>query len=182
MRSIATVALLLSLLPVAACGDDGGNTGDDGSADDDDGAAGSVGGDADDPGARPRPDEDNGDGDVSGDADASGDGDGDGGDGGGRLPLPCDVAGVLEGNCIRCHAERPQQGAPMSLLSWQDLTATNDDGRPIYELVIERVLSTVRPMPPPPNPVLGAAQIDAIERWAADGAEPGDNDACLLPR
>lgn len=64
--------------------------------------------------------------------------------------LPCDVLEVLERNCHGCHGEPPKFGAPMSLVSYDDLhvPAITDPGRSVSELVAERVTDTENPMPP----------------------------------
>ena len=173
--------LLASCLLALACGDDSDGGADAGAQADDEGSAGEAA--DEDPGARPRP---GGDGDGDGDGETPpGDDTLDAGmNGETRTALPCDVAGVLEGHCIRCHAREPLMGAPMPLLSWEDLDAPamSDGSRAVRELVAERILSTDDPMPPEPSPSLSTAQIEAITGWIEDGAEPGDVDRCLLPR
>lgn len=84
--------------------------------------------------------------------------------------LPCDVDRVLAQNCRKCHASPPQFGAPMPLFSWDDLNASSERKKKIYELSLERVTDGARPMPPPPNPPLSAADRQTLGDWVASGA------------
>jgi len=179
MRSELILSLCLALclaLALGCGGDDGGAGGADAGATADGTDTDASGSSAPDPGARPRPGADTSDG--SGDSGGSDAGMAEG------TPLPCDVAGVLEGNCIRCHGPTLQQGALMPLLTWEDLDApaVSDPDRKVRELVPGRLLSMEDPMPPEPSPRLSAAQIGAVTSWIEAGAEPGDNPGCLLPR
>src|SRR5262249_34382137 len=54
-------------------------------------------------------------------------GDTDGGVGYGNTFLPCDVAAVLA-PCLSCHGNPPSGGAPMSLVTYNDLFLTNAAG------------------------------------------------------
>jgi hypothetical protein len=58
----------------------------------------------------------------------------------------------------------------MSLVTWDDLHANTRDGRKVYEVVAARIQSETKRMPPPPNPELSQAGIDAIANWVAQGA------------
>jgi hypothetical protein len=51
-------------------------------------------------------------------------------DGGSAAGLPCDVQSVLSMRCGSCHGVVPAQGAPMSLVSYADLTAPSLSTRP----------------------------------------------------
>ena len=73
-----------------------------------------------------------------------------GGDGGsGNSGLPCDVSQVLQNSCISCHGS-PPSGAPISLSSYADLTATalSDPTKKVVEVAVARMQSTSMPMPP----------------------------------
>jgi hypothetical protein len=107
-------------------------------------------------------------------------GDDSGGEGGSAPGgLPCDVDGVLAQGCRSCHAAEPRYGAPMPLVTRADLTAPapSDGSRKVYELVAERIHDDMRPMPPPPNARLDAADAAALDAWAAAGA-PAGAEAC----
>src|SRR5262245_44295763 len=42
--------------------------------------------------------------------------------------LPCEVSALLAANCQTCHGATPSNGAPISLVSFRDLTAHNSNG------------------------------------------------------
>ncbi|MDB5217769.1 MAG: hypothetical protein JWO86_5696 [Myxococcaceae bacterium] len=84
--------------------------------------------------------------------------------------LPCAVDDVLARRCRGCHAETPQFGAPMSLVRESDVVATGSGGKKRFELVGERIHSTQRPMPPPPNDALDASDLATLDGWIASGA------------
>jgi hypothetical protein len=99
--------------------------------------------------------------------------------------LPCAVGDVLERHCHTCHGEAPQYGAPMSLVTYQDLVAPSpsDPSRPVFEVVGVRIHDDVRPMPKPPNPRLDAAETAALDAWIAAGAPEGAaGQECAPPR
>lgn len=91
-----------------------------------------------------------------------------------------DVAPIFMANCVDCH--RPGQIAPFSLLTYADAAKR--------ARFIARVVSSRR-MPPwspagPPGAFLGerrltADEIATVNRWAAEGAAPGDLAAAPPP-
>jgi hypothetical protein len=108
-------------------------------------------------------------------------GGGSGGAGGaGSSGLPCDVEAVLAAHCQSCHAEKPVYGAPMPLVTHADLVAPakSDPSKKVYELVEARVHDAQKPMPQPPAPMLGAADLATIDTWVAAGAPAGSADGC----
>lgn len=102
--------------------------------------------------------------------------------------LPCDVAEVFDEHCVKCHGSELLFGAPMALVSPGDLEApaASDESVAVHELLLERMRSETRQMPPPPNSAVPEAQIALIEAWLEDGrprrsageqcAEPSDRD------
>ena len=106
--------------------------------------------------------------------------------------LPCDVSTVLATHCAGCHGETLRYGAPMPLLTLEDLHAPgiSEPAVPMYDLVLERMEDVQAPMPPRPNPAATEAEIAAMEAWIDAGAaagkvcdedpfpldEPGDNE------
>jgi mono/diheme cytochrome c family protein len=105
---------------------------------------------------------------------------------GARAPdgLPCDVSDLLASSCIRCHGARPSKGAPMSLVTYDDLVATWDEDprRTIADVALERMKATQSPMPP--DGALAPSAIDAFAAWVnagtpkvACGAAPATSDA-----
>ncbi|HMJ10452.1 MAG TPA: hypothetical protein VK524_03545 [Polyangiaceae bacterium] len=89
----------------------------------------------------------------------------------------CALSKVMQDNCTRCHGTIPTAGAPMPLVTHADLTAIRG-GRPVYDLVLERVRATdaVRRMPQG-APALPAAQINTIQGWVNAG-RPGPSTQC----
>jgi hypothetical protein len=94
--------------------------------------------------------------------------------------LPCDVDKVLAENCRKCHSATPQYGAVMPLDTLADLQATapSDPSKKVYELVADRIASDAKPMPPPPNPRLTAAERSVLTQWAAAGAPAATDSSC----
>jgi hypothetical protein len=89
----------------------------------------------------------------------------------------CAVSKIMQDSCTRCHGTVPSFGAPMSLVTHADLTATRN-GRRVYDLVLERVRETnVARRMPQGAPALPADQINAIQGWVNGGA-PGPAAQC----
>lgn len=97
----------------------------------------------------------------------------------GATGLPCDVDTILGENCRKCHSDPPQYGAPMALLTWDDLQkpAPSSPDKKVYEMVASKIGDDAAPMPPPPNPRLGPADRGVVESWIAAGA-PKDPVGC----
>jgi Copper type II ascorbate-dependent monooxygenase, C-terminal domain/Copper type II ascorbate-dependent monooxygenase, N-terminal domain len=64
--------------------------------------------------------------------------------------LPCEVRDALAAACGGCHGAVPAFGAPMPLTRYADLQvpAHTDPTRKVYEVVAERLVTDVKPMPP----------------------------------
>jgi hypothetical protein len=92
-----------------------------------------------------------------------------------ELPLPCAVSAIFESRCQSCHSATPSAGAPMSLVSWDDLQrpAASHAGRKVWQLVGERIHDRKRPMPPLDWPALTPEEVEAMDRWVAAGAPAG---------
>ena len=84
--------------------------------------------------------------------------------------FPCDVASMLRDRCLNCHGTVLRMAAPMPLVTPADFRVERN-GRPVMASVMERVRDTVRPMPPPPDTLLGAAELAALDAWIAGGAQ-----------
>ncbi len=97
--------------------------------------------------------------------------------------LPCEVSKVLATHCSGCHGEVPRFGAPMALVTWEDLQAParSEPGRPVYELVLDRMVDVQRPMPPLPRPAADEAEISAMQDWVTSGAMMGESCDDELP-
>jgi hypothetical protein len=96
-----------------------------------------------------------------------------GSDGGITSPdLPCAVASVLHGTCQNCHGAVLANGAPIHLVTAQDLRAasTIDTTMRIGERCVLR-MRTAPPagMPPPPLMPIDMASIDAFDSWVVAG-------------
>ncbi len=100
-----------------------------------------------------------------------------GGTTGGRINtnLPCDVDAILVANCQSCHGQAPSGGAPMSLVTYADLTAPakSDPTQTVAAMCVTRVQSTTAPMPPTP-PLLSSADITTLQNWVTSGMPMGD--------
>ena len=104
---------------------------------------------------------------------------GTGGTAGEATGIPCDVDAVLAKDCRSCHGASPSAGAPNSLVTWSDLQASSktDPTKKELELVGSRTHDDKRPMPPPPNTRLSAAEQAIIDGWVANGA-PKSTEVC----
>jgi hypothetical protein len=96
--------------------------------------------------------------------------------GGASNGIPCAVDAVLKARCQSCHGASPTFGAPDPLVTLADLQKTKN-GKRLADLVVERIKSADRPMPPQPNKRLEASEIDAIEGWVRAGL-PASQERC----
>lgn len=87
--------------------------------------------------------------------------------------LPCDVAKLLAASCTDCHGARPVNGAPNSLVTYDDLVApsSDDPARKVAEVSLARMKSTKKPMPP--EGPLAASEIAVLETWVSAGMPKG---------
>jgi hypothetical protein len=105
-------------------------------------------------------------------------GGGGGGDAGGSNSgsggqLPCDVQSVLSDHCVSCHGNPPSNGAPISLVTYDDLIAPATGGATAAQRALVRMTSTTSPMPPAPASPVPTAQIAAFQSWVNSGTPPG---------
>jgi hypothetical protein len=93
--------------------------------------------------------------------------------------LPCDVDEILAQNCRKCHSAPPQYGAPMPLMTWENLhaRAVSDETKKVYELAAFKIGNDAAPMPPPPNVRLSTEDQKTLTDWVAAGAPRGP-DTC----
>lgn len=96
--------------------------------------------------------------------------------------LPCDVGAIFEKGCATCHGSTPAYGAPMPLVTWDDLhrPAITDPSKKVYELVGVRIHDAKRPMPQPPSPPLSPDDLAKLDAWIAQGA-PRSAEMCAAP-
>ncbi len=111
---------------------------------------------------------------------ASGGNGGGGGDGGGagggpnQSGIPCDVAKVLADHCLSCHGEKPSAGAPVSLVTYADLTAPSavDPAISYVARAVIRMGDSAEPMPPSGGSTPGDVAI--LQSWIQAGTPKGD--------
>jgi hypothetical protein len=93
----------------------------------------------------------------------------------------CAVQDVIQRNtCLNCHGATPVNGAPMSLVTFANLTApaVSDPTRTVGQLVVVR--TTARTMPPGGVPAVSAADIQTVETWL-DAGSPSSCPSTLPP-
>jgi hypothetical protein len=88
--------------------------------------------------------------------------------------LPCDVAKVLAASCTDCHGRPLAEGAPVALVTYEDLVAPSlsDPNRSVAAVSLERIKETRRPMPP--DEALGASDVAVLESWVGAGMPRGE--------
>lgn len=91
--------------------------------------------------------------------------------------LWCEARAVLQAKCQRCHGEHPSNGAPFSLVTYEDTQAANGKGKPRFELIAEVVASEFMPpqflkLDPAVEP-LSESERAALLDWAAQSAPDG---------
>jgi hypothetical protein len=91
-----------------------------------------------------------------------------------NLALPCDVKAFLADRCQGCHAREPVNGAPMPLMTYQDLTAKNDDGVTFAQRGLARIKAPKAQMPPLPAASATASEISMFEAWVTAGTPGGE--------
>ena len=100
---------------------------------------------------------------------------GSGGSTGTPSDLPCDVANLLGMYCTSCHSSPPTGGAPVSLVSYADLTApaVSDPTKKEADVCLSRMQSTTSPMPPAGSAAPSATEIAAFAAWIQSGYPMG---------
>jgi hypothetical protein len=85
--------------------------------------------------------------------------------------LPCDVASLLNDKCVSCHGSPPSGGAPMSLVSYAQLTrpALSDPTKTMAVVAVARMMNTASPMPPVGSPPATSAEIATLQSWISAG-------------
>jgi hypothetical protein len=93
--------------------------------------------------------------------------------------LPCAVQRILEQYCQGCHGAVLSGGAPMRLVTLDDLRAPSVTmpGLPVYRAVAARVADPEKPMPPRPYEALSESDVQVLAAFAAAGA-PTSGDTC----
>lgn len=106
---------------------------------------------------------------------------GGGGTSSGPSELPCDVARVLNENCVMCHAEPPRGGANVPLVTRAHLLAPalSDPSITLVEDALARMRSADTPMPP--TGLLDESMLAPLEKWIAAGMPADSCDDELVP-
>jgi hypothetical protein len=105
-----------------------------------------------------------------------------GGDSSNAAPhFPCDVEDVIEAKCQRCHDRPPQNGAPFSLLTWQD-TRAQYGLQLVYQAMLPAIETdfmplTQLPLVPQVLP-LSPHEKTLLLDWLGDGAPPAIDGNC----
>lgn len=86
--------------------------------------------------------------------------------------IPCAQQQILVTKCGQCHGATPSFGAPIPLVTLEDLRAYGAG-------VVERIGDLQRPMPQPPLPPLSAQERELLTQWIRQGAPAGE--ACDGP-
>ncbi|MEZ4370458.1 MAG: hypothetical protein R3B07_06515 [Polyangiaceae bacterium] len=92
-------------------------------------------------------------------------------------PIPCEVQQVLERNCLRCHGEEKQYGAPYSFTSLEEIHRVRG-GEPLYRRMLDALEEDF--MPPvtlkvePPVQDISDADREVLLEWTRAGAPEGE--------
>jgi uncharacterized membrane protein len=97
-------------------------------------------------------------------------------------PTWCQVHTVLEDKCQRCHTDPPENGAPFSLLTYEDTQVTDGRGRPRFERMRDAVESEYMPatfvkLEPPVEPLTDNERAVLLD-WVSAGGEPTGGTRC----
>lgn len=91
--------------------------------------------------------------------------------------LPCDVEQVLADNCQSCHAAEPRYGAPMPLMTWEDVQAASVTDP--TQTVAERMLVRVADGSMPPSGELSPDELETLTHWLGHSApRAGAGEGC----
>jgi hypothetical protein len=88
--------------------------------------------------------------------------------------LPCDVVAFLSDRCQSCHGSPLAAGAPIRLMTYDDLMGTNAAGVSVAQRCLERMTKAGAQMPPAPALAATTAEVAMFQAWMAAGAPPGD--------
>jgi hypothetical protein len=87
------------------------------------------------------------------------------------VDVPCEVATILRDNCLACHSSPPAYGAPMPLVTWDQLhaDAPSDPSRKVFEMMGERTHAEGEKRMPKGGRLSDADQA-ALDAWIDAGA------------
>ena len=95
---------------------------------------------------------------------------------------PATSPGSVRTKCQSCHGTTPINGAPVSLVTYEDTQAAGvkDSSRPVWQSMQTRVHSTTMTVMPPRNqPALTSVELASLDSWFAAGAPAGTQQACM---
>lgn len=92
----------------------------------------------------------------------------------------CNAYGVLHDTCQQCHGTARKYGAPMSMVTYDDMQkpAVTDNTKKVWQMVSVRTHDTAKPMPPTGYAPLAAPALSALDTWIAGGALAGADPTC----
>jgi len=105
----------------------------------------------------------------------SGQGGASGAGGGTASGLPCNIQTLLVNRCDSCHGSTPSGGAPRSLVTYANLTASDPSSPSMTEaqVALQRMESSTSPMPPSPASTATSSEITALGDWINSGYPSG---------
>jgi mono/diheme cytochrome c family protein len=89
--------------------------------------------------------------------------------------FPCDIQTFLQNRCTTCHGQTPIGGAPMSLVTYANVTARSSvyTTQTYAQRALVRIQDNAMPMPPMPGTRATAAETQALSGWIAAGYPAG---------
>ncbi|WP_203257034.1 hypothetical protein [Hyunsoonleella ulvae] len=77
------------------------------------------------------------------------------------------IQSIINNNCVGCHSDPPQNGAPFPLANFDQVFSRANNG----QLLRAMSRQTGEPRAMPPSGRLPQATIDLVEQWIEDGLE-----------
>ena len=87
--------------------------------------------------------------------------------------LPCDVSNFLADRCQGCHGTPLAGGAPVRLVTYQDLMKVNASGVTVAQRCLDRMNKVGAQMPPSPALAASTDELAMFGAWMGGGAAPG---------
>ncbi|MES2575576.1 MAG: cytochrome c [Bacteroidota bacterium] len=84
----------------------------------------------------------------------------------GTITYNRNVKSIIDNNCIRCHASTPLNGAPMSLVTYNQVKEAIQNRGLLNRISLNNGNSSLMPQG---GPRLPQATIDVIVKWQQDG-------------
>jgi hypothetical protein len=89
--------------------------------------------------------------------------------------LPCEIQNLVVTYCNSCHGSPVAGGAPRSLVTYASLTMADPANTSLTEaqVSLQRMQSTVAPMPPSPAAAVPSSALNAFQTWINSGYPKG---------